>query len=98
MEERYHKYRKGQMELERVLMAMDGLEMNEDVRNAVIDYFVHGKMMGDMNVKPHILTPFLMKVNSNITVENSFLKRFLYTDDFSPRKRLDAPHTTDILK
>jgi len=88
MNEKYHKYRKGKVGFEKVIHAMDGIQMNEAIRRAVIDYFVHGKMINDTGVKAHILTPYLVRVNSSINTNSLYVKRFLCTDEFSPRKGL----------
>lgn len=88
MDDKYHKYRKGKVSIEVVTHAMDDIQMTSKIRSAIIDYFVNGKMINDTGVKAHVLSPYLRLVNSNITTSSFYVKRFLYTDDFSPRKGL----------
>ena len=56
----HYKHRRGKIELEKVIEAMDGITMINSV-------------------------PYLNQVNSNIVHCSSYVKRFLYTNEFSPR-------------
>ena len=84
----HYKFKKGMLSLEQVVKAMDGLNMIDSVRRGVIDYFVNGKTIKQTNVNSGMLIPYLRQVNVNYTNSNMYLKRFLCTNDFSPRKRL----------
>lgn len=87
MDENHYKFRKGKISMERVVNAMDGMTMIESVRRGIIDYFVNGKTVKETKVNSSLLMPYLREVNSNITVDNLYVKRFLYTNEFSPRGR-----------
>lgn len=87
MDENHYKFRKGKISMERVVNAMDGMTMIESVRRGIIDYFVNGKTVKETKVNSSLLMPYLREVNTNITVDNLYVKRFLYTNEFSPRGR-----------
>lgn len=87
IEDNHYKFRKGKISMERVVNAMDGMTMIESVRRGIIDYFVNGKTVKETKVNSSLLMPYLREVNSNITVDNLYVKRFLYTNEFSPRGR-----------
>ena len=82
----HYKFKKGMISLERTVDAMDGLKMIESVRRGVIDYFVNGKTVKQTKVNSSLLIPYLRLVNANIIVNNLYVRRFLYTDEFSPRR------------
>lgn len=84
----HYKFKKGTLSLEQVVKAMDGIKMIDSVRRGVIDYFVNGKTIKETKVNSGMLIPYLRQVNVNIANSNMYLKRFLCTNDFSPRKRL----------
>ena len=86
MMENHYKYRKGTLTLEQLTDAMDGVKMTDSIRRAVIDYYVNDKTIKETNVNSGMLITCLKQVNVNITNSNMYLKRFLYTNDFSPRK------------
>jgi len=81
----HYKHRRGKIELEKVIEAMDGITMINSVRRGVIGYFVEGKTIRQTNVNSSLLMPYLNQVNSNIVHCSSYVKRFLYTNEFSPR-------------
>lgn len=84
----HYKFRKGVLTLEQAVKAMDGIQMTDSIRRAVIEYFVNGKTIKQTNVNSGKLIPHLRQVNINYTNSNMYLNRFLYTNDFSPLKRL----------
>lgn len=83
----HYKFRKGTLSLEQVVEAMDGIKMTDSIRRAVIDYFVNNKTIKQTNVNSGMLIPNLRQVNVNYTNSNMYLRRFLYTDEFSPRSK-----------
>ena len=87
IEDNHYKFRKGKISMERVVNAMDGMTMIESVRRGIIDYFVNGKTVKETKVNSSLLMPYLREVNANITVDNLYVKRFLYTNEFSPRRK-----------
>lgn len=84
----HYKFKKGTLTLEQVVNAMDGLTMIDSVRRGVIDYYVNGKTIKQTKVNSGMLIPYLREVNVNIANSSMYMKRFLYTNDFSPRKGL----------
>jgi hypothetical protein len=82
----HYKYNRGKVSLEEVVDAMDGIKMFESIRKAVIGYFVNGKTVKDLNVNTSILMPVLREVNGNIIYNSSYMRRFLSTNEFSPRR------------
>ena len=81
----HYKFRKGRISLERVVNAMDGINMIDSVRRGIIEYFVEGKTVKETKVNSSLLMPYLREVNTNITIDNLYVRKFLYTDEFSPR-------------
>ncbi len=88
--ENHYKFQKGELTLEQVVRAMDGIDMIDSVRRGIIDYFVNGRTIKETKVNSGMLIPYLRQVNINYINSNMYLKRFLYTNDFSPRKRMDT--------
>lgn len=84
----HYKFKKGTLSLEQVVNAMDGLTMIDSVRRGIIDYYVNGKTIKQTKVNSGMLIPYLRQVNVNITNSSMYMRRFLCTDEFSPRKGL----------
>ena len=86
----HYKFKKGTLSLEQVVNAMDGLKMIDSVRRGIIDYYVNGKTIKETKVNSGMLIPYLRQVNVNITNSSMYMRRFLCTDEFSPRKRMET--------
>lgn len=82
----HYKYNRGKVSLEEVVDAMDGIKMYESIRKAVIGYFVGGKTVKQLNVNTSTLMPILRQVNGNIVYNSSYVRRFISTNEFSPRR------------
>ncbi len=85
----HYKFKEGILPLEQVVNAMDGLTMIDSVRRGIIDYYVNGKTIKQTKVNSGMLIPYLRQVNTNITNNSAYMRRFLCTDEFSPRNNKD---------
>ncbi len=84
----HYKFKKGTLSLEQVANAMDGLNMIDSVRRGIIDYYVNGKTIKQTKVNSGMLIPYLRQVNTNVANSSMYMKRFLCTNEFSPRREL----------
>ena len=85
----HYKSLRGELTFEEVQLILTKITMIDNHRDAVYNYFVHGKTVDKLRVSTVRILPILQKVNEayHKVTANNYLNRFLYTNDFNPSAR-----------
>ena len=86
---KHYKEQRGQLPLEQVKPIVDKMPIIPSCRRAVIDYYVNGISVKDLNINTSMIIPCLQEVYSKFIYRNleDYRQRFLYSNDFNPKAR-----------